>query len=496
MSRRKKSVEEILNEEICPRVEKYPDLPEDEFIPIEYEHKILGLVNRDPDYIYLINKKGQIKRKKTDRLMNPGKNTGEYLDINLYFDRKTKISIRVHILVANTFLINSNPDKFTMVNHIDTNRQNNKLSNLEFVSLYGNSSVSAGKKNKISESKRVIYVGKDIKTNEEKFRITSSMVSRSFIDKVLKSMRYNKPYENCYWTKENTTKTKRENLYNLIGCSGNLSDYTWLKHPLYDNLWVCEEGFIRYQYYLNKTLKDEIIGSIKENGYIVISIKGEKSKLCAHRVIMEYKLGRKLKEDELVDHIDCNRSNNSFTNLKLSNYKENSNNPLTVEKLRSKVGVVNLFGNLILENSYWKDAYELMFEKEAPTSDCGANVITGGVGRIVNSKYICFDYKDPNKLNKILKGLDKAFYVITEDKSNILGAYYSLEEIGRSKVFKRHIDTITRHFKSGEPLDGLIIVKFKDAKDILIKTGNLNVLKKLNQTENKETNNKIEETQK
>lgn len=57
MSKSKKSVEEILNEEICPRVEKYPDLPEDEFIPIEYEHKTKGLLNQDPDFIYLINKK-------------------------------------------------------------------------------------------------------------------------------------------------------------------------------------------------------------------------------------------------------------------------------------------------------------------------------------------------------------------------------------------------------------------------------------------------------
>ena len=64
MSRSKKSVEEILNEEICPRVEKYPDLPEDEFIPIEYDlnNENYKKINSDSNYIYLINKKGEIKK--------------------------------------------------------------------------------------------------------------------------------------------------------------------------------------------------------------------------------------------------------------------------------------------------------------------------------------------------------------------------------------------------------------------------------------------------
>lgn len=495
MSKRKSiNIEEFIKNEICPRVEKYPDLPEDEFIPIEYEHKTLGLVNQDPNYIYLINKKGEIKRKNSGKIIKPIKSNGDYYSINLYFKHRVRTVIRIHILVANTFLINKDPGKFTMINHIDTNRCNNNLSNLEFVTLYGNSSVSAGKKSPMSDSKRVNYIGKDIKTNEERYRIISSKVPENInLDKIRKSIKNNKQYENCFWTKECMSKTGRKNLYNLIGCSGNLGDYTWLKHPLYDNLWVCEEGFIRYQYYLNKTLKDEIIGSLKESGYIVITIdvKGKKTRLFAHRVIMEYKLGRKLTEKELVDHIDCNRVNNSFSNLRLSNNKENANNPLTLEKIRSKVWVINFLGNVILENAYWKDAYRLIFSKEAPDNESGASLITGGNNRIINSEYICFNYKDPNKLNKISTCLDRIYYVVTEDKSQVLGAFLSLGDIRNSKIFPKMRDrnTYSKYFKLGKPLDGFRILGFKDAKDILIKTGNLNVLKKLNQTKNKETNN-------
>lgn len=56
--------------------------------------------------------------------------------------------------------------------------------------------------------------------------------------------------------------------------------------------------------------------SIKPNGYIEIT-RGENKGRSEHVVIMEDRLGRPLKDDEVVHHIDRDRSNNSPDNLAL-----------------------------------------------------------------------------------------------------------------------------------------------------------------------------------
>lgn len=55
-------------------------------------------------------------------------------------------------------------------------------------------------------------------------------------------------------------------------------------------------------------------GHLARSGYRIISKKG-KSQLYEHRVVIEEMLGRPLESDEVVHHIDGNRSNNSSENL-------------------------------------------------------------------------------------------------------------------------------------------------------------------------------------
>jgi hypothetical protein len=56
--------------------------------------------------------------------------------------------------------------------------------------------------------------------------------------------------------------------------------------------------------------------SLKASGYVAIT-RGENKHRGEHVVIMEARLGRHLKPDEVVHHIDGNRSNNHPDNLAL-----------------------------------------------------------------------------------------------------------------------------------------------------------------------------------
>ena len=56
---------------------------------------------------------------------------GEYLRVNLNKDGVKKTE-RIHVLVANAFL--PNPFNYSEINHIDGNKHNNNLSNLEWCS--------------------------------------------------------------------------------------------------------------------------------------------------------------------------------------------------------------------------------------------------------------------------------------------------------------------------------------------------------------------------
>lgn len=63
--------------------------------------------------------------------------------------------------------------------------------------------------------------------------------------------------------------------------------------------------------------------SLKPSGYIEIT-RGENKGRCLHVVLVEQHIGRRLKADEVVHHIDHNRSNNEITNLQLMTRAEHT----------------------------------------------------------------------------------------------------------------------------------------------------------------------------
>lgn len=95
--------------------------------------------------LYQISNFGNIKGLKYQKILTPKKRNDGYLNIQLYKNNKRK-KFFIHRLVAETFL--ENPKKYPCVNHIDENKQNNNLINLEFCSIKYNNRYSLYKSNK------------------------------------------------------------------------------------------------------------------------------------------------------------------------------------------------------------------------------------------------------------------------------------------------------------------------------------------------------------
>ena len=90
---------------------------------------------------YLISVNGELLDTKSDRIIKPhmsGVPRRNYPQVTLYkvgVDKSTKHTKRVHSLMAVTFLGHKYGDRKIVIDHIDNDPLNNKLSNLQVISM-------------------------------------------------------------------------------------------------------------------------------------------------------------------------------------------------------------------------------------------------------------------------------------------------------------------------------------------------------------------------
>ena len=85
---------------------------------------------------YLIDRNGNIYSVQRNKLLKPQLNIHGYYQLGISNDYGVK-TVRIHRLVAEQFI--PNPRNYPVVNHIDGEKQNNNVSNLEWCSLSYNS---------------------------------------------------------------------------------------------------------------------------------------------------------------------------------------------------------------------------------------------------------------------------------------------------------------------------------------------------------------------
>jgi hypothetical protein len=96
--------------------------------------------------LYQVSNLGNVKSLKTNKILK--KIQGQYYNVGLYNNRIKK-HIKIHRLVAETFL--SNPNNYDCINHKDENKYNNNVNNLEWCTRKYNNNYGT-RLNKISKS--------------------------------------------------------------------------------------------------------------------------------------------------------------------------------------------------------------------------------------------------------------------------------------------------------------------------------------------------------
>lgn len=86
--------------------------------------------------VYEVSDQGNVRNRKTGRLLKQVKNKDGYLQVGLREDGKSK-SFRVHRLVAFAFI--PNPDNLPQVNHKNEDKTDNRVENLEWCDAKYNS---------------------------------------------------------------------------------------------------------------------------------------------------------------------------------------------------------------------------------------------------------------------------------------------------------------------------------------------------------------------
>lgn len=429
--------------------EKYPFLPDYVFMPIE-----APIVPEEISGRYGVNKRGEIKNLETDYIMKPYEDLSKYLIIS--FKRKSSkspLKLRVHRIVAEVFLYHYNPEECNIVNHINFIKGDNNLSNLEWVTCKEN--LNPVNMPLMREEKLVKFVGYDNNGNEiSRFSIRN--VPKEYSIKAVRHAVQNPSYKykGLNWKRELPEKT-------IYGFSGNLDDYEWHEHWKYPGLYVCKEGFIKYNDKLTYCC-DEVMTRL----YVIISINNKK--YYAHRVIMEFLLNRDLGSNEFVDHINTIRYDNSFNNLRLTDAKGNINNEITIKLLSNDIIISDLFGDFMLRGTTEK-VFKFVYETDKYNSVNDSSTILRS--SILNKKYIAFKSNDYKTL---LKKLERVYYLVDKDKKNIIGVYLSLSYIGTLIGSSEYI--VTKDFKNRTCNCGYYILLIHDAKYILKSTGHLTAL--------------------
>lgn len=265
---------------------------------------------------YQISNLGRIKNKRTQYILTQNPRKDGYISCGLFLDdNKSKIHYYIHILVAKTFL--KNPENKPTVNHININKSDNRVINLEWAT-YSEQSLKENKKKYKTSGKSINQYdlhGNFIKKWDKAIDVENELkINRKNILKVLKGER--KQSGGFMWK------------YNIE--DNSITGELWKKCPLgddFDEVFASNIGRIKIKQ------KIPTYGTLRQNGYYDIKIYNNKENkyksFRVHRIVALAFLENP-ENKPIVNHKDENPSNNKVENLEWMTNKENVNYSLNL----------------------------------------------------------------------------------------------------------------------------------------------------------------------
>ena len=125
-------------------------------------------------------------------------------------------------------------------------------------------------------------------------------------------------------------KLTAQRLREMLDYEPETGVFTWLERDFPN---TSNTGLVRWW---NETYANQVAGSICE-GYMRIGIEGQT--FWAHRLACLYMTGAWPEAGKVVDHVDRNKSNNSWKNLRIASHRLNS---LNIEKPHNPTGLTGV----------------------------------------------------------------------------------------------------------------------------------------------------------
>jgi hypothetical protein len=256
---------------------------------------------------YLVSNTGLIKSLKTNKLMSINNLRGGYRSLQMNAD-----TLKVHIIVAKEFIPNDDPLK-NIVNHIDADRLNNNVSNLEWVTIaennrhgyiVGNNHTTKRAVLQLTEEGETIRHFESFKEASESTGVDSGSIANVCKGKVHHAGGYRWKFA---FANPNELHDNPPDMTNFVQIKG------------FPNHQISKEGTI-YSTRFKKLMKIQI----NADGYKIVSLANNNNKktFLVHRLVAEHYIP-KIKGKDFVNHIDSNKLNSNVDNLEWMTNSEN-----------------------------------------------------------------------------------------------------------------------------------------------------------------------------
>lgn len=394
-------------------VEKYKNLPDTEFVPLE-------CVDEAFKGKYKINKLGWIKNMETDKVRYNTIFTGIHYPRASFRVGNLKKDYPLHILVAKTFI--PNPENKSEIDHIDRNINNPIASNLRW---------STRKENLLNRSnvrRKNLYFKKIDPTTKEVIEIIDyKNFSVREVEAICSSIRSGCMHEGFLWERGD------HDVDNYIEKYGYPKEDEWIESKKFPGVFCNKNGMLK----INEKLT---IGFKDISGYRKISIN--RKPYFIHRIIYEAFYGDI--GDLIIDHASTIPDDNRLINLSAMDQKGNMKNPKTLEKLSKPVKRFSLSGEYQKEYDSLNSATKEM--KGNPDYNGRDNTIQlCCIGKLLTAfGYLwCFvgeEDKIVEKTNNIVFKYDNSF--------NFIKSYKSIKQVETESTSSRNI--ISNYIDTGK----------------------------------------------